>query len=272
MHWIIQSNLVGADDVARLIRALERCGVAYTCVRLVPIVRRLECVPQIDGPAFVYGSTFLHRSAYDHGWTPGYIGGRVDHGQVTERLGARMLNPDMKIVSLAGLSVAEAAFIRPLDDGKLFTGAVMDSNRIERVRRQVMRENPEDPMAGQALVAVSTPKTLLAEYRLLVVDGQVVCASSYRIGKRVVYQSRVDERIVAFGQECVDMYNPDLGFALDVADTPEGLRVVEINALSSAGLYACDLNLFVDAMDRLGDRLVAERGAKSGAPTKGPCS
>lgn len=75
MHWIIQSNLVGPDDAARLREALNRLGTSYSDVKLIPIVRQLDHVPSVSGPAFVYGSTFVHRSAYDQGWWPGYIGG-----------------------------------------------------------------------------------------------------------------------------------------------------------------------------------------------------
>ena len=40
-------------------------------------------------------------------------------------------------------------------------------------------------------------------------------------------------------------------FVLDVADTLEGPKVIEVNNFNSAGLYACDVGKIVDAVEAM---------------------
>jgi hypothetical protein len=254
MHWIIQSNLVGAEDVQRLREALLRLDTPFTNVRLVPIICELEEIPKIEGPAFVYGSTFVHRAAYAHGWWPGYIGGKADYEDVLRGYGDQMLNSDISYVALRDLKIDGPMFVRPEDDGKLFTGAVLYPEQVAQLLEKVSRENasrPEDCLGSR--VVVSSPKKILAEHRCLVVNGRVVSASTYRRGPRIVSDGRVDEAVLSYAQEQVDRYNPDIGFAIDIAQTSEGMKIIEINALSSSGFYACDLMPFIDAINRLDD-------------------
>lgn len=250
MHWIIQSNLVAGEDVDRLRQALDRLATPYTMVKLIPIVRTLETVPKIKGPAFVYGSTYIHRSAYDQGWWPGYVGGRHSYEEVLAHYGDQMLNADIERVPLSRLCISETMFVRPDDDGKLFTGMLLDAPGLTQLREQLRGQGHDEATLG-AMVVVSSPKKILAEHRCFVVDGKVVCASTYRRGGRVLYDGRVDQHVLDYAQDQADKWCPEIGFALDVAETPLGLRVVEINALSSSGLYSCDLLRLVDAVNGL---------------------
>lgn len=252
MHWIIQSNLVASEDVDRLRQALDRLDTSYTDVKLIPIVRTLDHVPVVEGPVFVYGSTFVHRAAYDQGWWPGYIGGTHTYEEIAKHYGEELLNDDVRYERLSDLVADRPVFVRPKDDGKLFTGLVVDSRGLDELRTTVIDHAGTDAALDEVVV-VSSPKRIQAEHRCLVVNGRVVCASTYRRGSQVVYDGRVDENILQYAQSQVDRWQPDLGFALDVAQTSAGLRIVEINALSSSGLYACDLMKFADAVNGLGD-------------------
>lgn len=256
MHWIIQTNLVGDADVQRLREALHRLDTPYTDVKLIPVVRELDHVPQVEGPVFVYGSTYIHRGAYDQNWSPGYVGGKVDYQEVSEGYGEQMLNSDATYCSLRDLKIPEGEilFVRPDNDGKLFTGAALNQAELDRLHKVIVRQQGSEQVLDER-VAVSSPKKILSEVRCLVVDGRVVASSFYRRGGRVFMSDQVDRALLDYAQAQVDRYNPDIGFALDVADTSEGFRIVEINALSSCGLYACDLYPFVDAVNQLGDKL-----------------
>lgn len=267
MHWIIQSNLVGAEDADRLREALTRLDTPYTDVRLIPVVVQLEHVPVVEGPVFVYGSTFVHRAAYDQGWWPGYIGGTTDYAAILDGFGAEeMLNGDVVYSRLGDLKLDGPMFVRPDDDGKLFTGCVVHPDEVEALLAKVARENHAQREAIlDARVVVSSPKQIFAEHRCLVVNGQVVTASTYRRGQRVVREARVDEGVLAYAQAQVDRFNPELGFAMDIAETEAGMKIIELNALSSSGLYACDLLRFVDAVNAL-DGLRPAIAAKAQRP------
>jgi len=49
----------------------------------------------------------------------------------------------------------------------------------------------------------------------------------------------------------VDLWSPDVGFVLDIADTPEGFKVIEVNCLNASGFYACDMAKVVFALEEL---------------------
>lgn len=256
MHWIIQSNLVADADVQRLREALDRLDTPYTDVKLIPIVRQLDHVPQVEGPVFVYGTTYIHRGAYEQNWTPGYVGGKVDYQAVSEGYGEQMLNSDATYSTLRDLVIPEGdiLFVRPDNDGKLFTGVALDQDELNKLREIIVGQQGTDAVLDERVV-VSSPKKILSEVRCLVVDGQVVGASFYRRGGQVFISDQVDQAVIDYAQEQVDRFSPDLGYALDVADTPEGFRIIEINALSSCGLYACDLYRFVVAVNNLAEKV-----------------
>jgi len=92
---------------------------------------------------------------------------------------------------------------------------------------------------------------LHAEYRLRVVDGVIVSASTYRRGGAPFLSDQVDERVLAFGRARVAQWSPNRAFSLDVADTPDGLKVVEINAIGSSAFYAADIGRFVAAIEAM---------------------
>jgi hypothetical protein len=80
-----------------------------------------------------------------------------------------------------------------------------------------------------------------------------VTCSGYKVGtiKRYTPPEEVEPRIIEFAQDCVDKSQPDDAFVLDVADTPEGLKIVEINNINSAGFYKGDMQKLVWALNEL---------------------
>jgi hypothetical protein len=104
-------------------------------------------------------------------------------------------------------------------------------------------------------IMVCTAKEIWSETRTWVVDGRVVTASGYKVGtiKRYTSPHQVDERITAFAQACANRWRPNPAFVLDVADTPAGLKIVEINNLNAAGLYRGDMQKLVVALADLAE-------------------
>ena len=51
----------------------------------------------------------------------------------------------------------------------------------------------------------------------------------------MIYSDAVDARFVGFAEQLAAVWSPEKAFCLDVCDTQDGLRVVEINTINSAG-------------------------------------
>jgi hypothetical protein len=90
---------------------------------------------------------------------------------------------------------------------------------------------------------VATPKVIHSETRCWMVDGQVVAAVGYRQGgKRVVrVYDPIPESIRVFAMACAGLCSPapvSPVFVLDVAETDDGMRVIEINSFHASGFYS----------------------------------
>ena len=57
--------------------------------------------------------------------------------------------------------------------------------------------------------------------------------------------------IIDFANECANIWNPRPAYALDIAHTPNGLKIIETNSICSAGFYASNLDQLVVAIERL---------------------
>lgn len=68
---------------------------------------------------------------------------------------------------------------------------------------------------------------------------------------RRLYASEVDARMGALVMTAIADWQPHRAFVIDVCDTPDGPRIVEINTINSAGFYAGDLQRPVAALEAL---------------------
>lgn len=98
---------------------------------------------------------------------------------------------------------------------------------------------------------VSAVKPILTETRFVVVDGEVITGSLYRRGRTVIYSREIEPHISAYARFRAAGWTPDRVCVMDVADTPDGPRIIEFNNFNSAGWYACDVTKIVQAIDAL---------------------
>jgi hypothetical protein len=74
-----------------------------------------------------------------------------------------------------------------------------------------------------------------------------------------MYDSIIDQKIVDFAQSMVDRWQPADAFVIDIADTPNGLKVVEINTFGVSGFYYSDMFKVVDALIQYETKINATR-------------
>lgn len=262
MFWVLQRNFFNPQAFERLLDELAARGTPHAVVDLrmrsrLPLA--IETVPELDieGPVFVFGSASLGLAARLKRWTPGYFDAGLDYRELLAHYGRRMLNADAVVAPLEEAQwwpAREQLFVRPADDRKAFTGQVMQRGDFEGWRDKVLalqRSQAWQALGGDDLVVLAAPKAIHAEYRFHVVAGRVVTGSQYRLGRQACLGAQVDERVCSYAQSCADAWCPNPAFCLDIADTPEGLRVLEINSINSSSLYASDLGGLVHAIDAL---------------------
>lgn len=196
-------------------------------------------------PCALYGShRFLSFAAAARpDLAPGVFWGPIPcgHAAVSAALGPMMLNAAARVLPLSEartlLRDGEPLFLRPERSDKGFAGAVFNG--------------PSEALAnlpGDLTVVAAPVAKIRAEYRFIIVDGQVRAGSQYARGGMMDVRVDSDPECAAFAQSAADAYAPLGAFVCDVADTPDGPRVIEYNGFGSAGLYACDCRPVVKSL------------------------
>lgn len=257
MHWVLQDNLINSNTRDEMLRLLARRATPCTRVRLVPIFNLLDGqAPVLEGPVFAYGSTGLGLVAKAQGWVPGYYADNLDYELMLQRYGALALNADAVCATLREMPRSlERFFVRPVLDNKAFAGTVMTWPEFEAFRDGVARvsEDRDVTLRLDDRIIAAPLAEIAAEYRFFVIAGKVVTGSAYKLGDQVRSSTQVPAEVGAFAQACADTWRPNDAFTLDVAVTPAGPKVIELNSANSAGFYACDVGAIIDAVnERLG--------------------
>lgn len=254
-HWVLQSGFEAETGWTSMLDALDRFSISYSVHRVVPFVGDLIPEPVLESDdAICMGSYAMRHYAKRRGWNPGVFDLEPhDFEKQRAHWGDWMLNADSEIAAFGDVRFEGERFIRPIDDTKAFAGGLFEWSEFADWQAGVVKsaEDIGGSLTSATLVQVSAPKAILQEVRCWVVEGKVVTASVYRRGSRVLYSDEVEQRFVEFAQRLAGDWSPEKAFCLDVCDTADGLRVVEINTINSAGFYAADMQKLVMSLDRL---------------------
>jgi hypothetical protein len=264
MHWVLQENIFQEDGWNRLVDTLDRLSIPYSTHKVVPFIGELQPDINPEGPVICFGSYSMRHAAKAKNWYPGVFD-LFDKNFLVQKKhwGDRMLNYDSTIVAFKDAKLTEPKFIRPIDDSKYFAGKVFDPDEFHKWQTDVCDLNLDfgSSLSPDTLIQICEPKTIYQEVRLWVVNRHIVTASVYKVGSRVVYSNNVDRRFIDFGYtifggfpERLAGWKPDDAFVIDVCETPEGMKIVEINTINSSGFYAGDVQKLVIALEYAFDK------------------
>jgi hypothetical protein len=270
MLWLLQTNFFREAGYARLIETLSRLSLPYVVVKPVPFTQRLvradvdtsrarvdvDELPDVEldaqQPIVTMGSYTLARMAAARGYRPGAWLDGLDYTTWSKAWQpSQLLNPNARVCRFGDADFDdEVAFVRPVEDSKAFAGKVFERGEWRGWKRRVLDSaQPGDPLTVDTEVLIAQPVSIFTETRCWVVDRSIVTVSGYKRGKHVVYTPGADDEVVAFAQQCIEEWVPNNAFVLDVAQTPAGCKVVEVNCLNAAGFYAADVLKLVSAIE-----------------------
>lgn len=269
MHWIVNTALSREGGYYALIDELERQGVAHTLVRkpamtdyLVAMHDDLDdnghnkpiMLNHIAGPVFVTGTVSMQGISRAHGWNPGYIDA-PGLAECIEAWGDHMLNADARFGALGSIEPLDGGFfIRPDQGDKAFPGKTMNADDFAGWRDSISEPGTASYTPSNTEVVIAPLQTIWSEYRCMIVNGRYVTGSRYKTGRTVSYSPDVGDRIIRFANERAAEWNPRQALCMDIADTPDGLKIIELNAISSAGFYCIDMAIFVDAITHMEEK------------------
>lgn len=259
MHWVVDTCLVRERGYESLLSALERQGVEHTIVRKPPFADYLvdedknPITLDVGHDVFVTGTLSMKGVAEKHDWNPGYVDA-PPQDELIRNWGDHLLNADCQIARFEDIVVPDYHFFaRPTEDTKSFSGTVFSPQEFIDFRKRVMNiETSEATLTADDMVLIARPKNIYAEYRLFVIGGRIATGSRYKMGQRVHAATDLDEAMLKYAEERIAEYCPRRALCLDIAhidDDENPYRIIETNAISSAGFYACDMNKFVGAIN-----------------------
>jgi len=262
MHWLIQGNLIKESDAKRIVDALKAEGSSFSRIKVKPFTDRIRMPYKQTvkpGDAVVaLGSTTLCQVIRDKKlFRPG-VWWNENFNFETQRdwYGELMLNHDAEVHAFRDIpSFQGTRFIRPVDDGKLFSGEVIHSMQFDSWRERAL-----DYQTGNLLdarVMVSTVKDVRLEYRFFVVDGTVVTGSQYSVKGKFAERALdpfngYDQKAINFAKLMMDCPNKiDECYVMDIAlvDDVHEPYIVEFNCLNGSGVYLSDVRKLVRAIE-----------------------
>jgi hypothetical protein len=257
--WILERKVVAEACFDEMLAHLRERQLPHHTVRVVPFVHEVEGkVPDVHGPVVVYGSIGVQKLAEKHGWKPGVFTNAAFSTRSYKVLGDLFLNADAICMPMSAVSTwltsyaGDAFFIRPEGDSKEFAGTVMGKQAFSEWHARMLSIGYLD--GNDFGVAVSRPKELGCEWRVIVVDGTIVTSSLYRQYGIVKAERHILPDVEAVVRAAHDRFAPAPAYAIDVAQAGDAFKVIEYNTLNSAGFYDCDVRAVIDAVTELVQR------------------
>jgi hypothetical protein len=253
VYWVVQKNFYSGRNHSLLVSALQTLGVPFEEVALADILASdgiavsQRASESRQDKIIACGSTHLLAYAKSQGWEPGsFLNEEFSYKSWLGAYGENFLNYDSTLGNLSSVEPVEGKFfIRPLEDNKVFDGMVIDKAEFESLRQGVLSRKSD------LEVVIAPCKTIYAEYRFFALDGVIISASQYKLGQNPSLTSDLDVTTMTFAKSMVERWSPARAFVLDIALTPEGYKVVELNSITSSGFYACDATKIVDALENM---------------------
>jgi hypothetical protein len=255
MYWVVQRNFYSVVNHSILIETLDRLGIPFEEVDII--------AGKIEGSDFIKsqygnsgiitcGGSVLSEFALSQGWTPGsFINTNFHYSAWSNAYGSNLLNRDAVIDTLGNINpIWDSFFIRPSEDTKAFNGSLFTKEQFESWRYDFLGSVWSSRFENDQVIVASC-KTIYAEYRFFVIDGEIISYSQYKSGQQVLANPDVSYDCVAFAQSMIDIWQPARAFVIDIALTPDGYAVVEINNINSSGFYACNVAKIVSALDNM---------------------
>lgn len=253
MFYVIQENVFKEKHYDLLVELMDRHGFEHEIVKFIPFVHQID-FKTTRKDVFCFGAVAMAKTAKIYGWSPGsMLNDNHDFDVYAPKYGLEnMLNGDGTIIKFTDpLPIDHAEFFaRPTKDSKMFTGSVFTRKSWEDYTAGCDKNDTAQLIMMESDILIAPPKNIQQEVRCWIVGGKVVSASSYRIGRQVIYQNYDHEDFfVDFAQKMADIYQPAEAFVLDVCLSDDELKIVEVNNINSAGFYHCNMEKLIMALE-----------------------
>ncbi|MFK7808087.1 MAG: ATP-grasp domain-containing protein [Saprospiraceae bacterium] len=264
INWVLQKNLTKPEILERIKSVLNGKDERWEEVEVIPFSSEIPELEHKDSFKIIYGSTTFMLNAYKND--------ELKKGVFFEPIKFRMtnyvdkwkdkvLNSDghlMKFGEIGNLKSNKEKkwFIRPNDDGKEFSGKVESfkelvnwSNKVCQLELPELNKNTE--------VWISEPKEIKKEWRLFIVDNQIVSVSRYmNNGELDESENDVPKGMIDFSKEVIHEYRLEDIYVMDIAEINSGYKLIECNCFNGTGFYKHDIEKIIQSVNKFVKRKI----------------
>lgn len=153
-------------------------------------------------------------------------------------LNSKPLILDLKESNNLYASFSTDKFVKPSSDLKAFTAGVMESGEVLKyfIERHYHRSG-----YAEETVLVHDVQEIDAEYRFICLNGRALQGSMYRKNNQLVLSSDIPGIVLSHAVAYAALYQPSDLYTMDLAETPNGIKIVEYNCWNGSGLYAMNV-------------------------------
>lgn len=274
MFWLVQNNLKRDDGIENVIQYLKDSNKQFKLVKAIPFTdivingdlsysdvsdkedySSYLTIPDVKNIVTI-GFYSLARSAIKRGWTPGaFINDNYEFSKWKEGWGTEnLLNGnaiEAKIKDIVIPKEMTKVFARPSEDTKYFAGQVFERDNFCFWLEEVKKISDPETLSPNTSIIVSNVVDIDCEFRLFVIDGKIITGSLYKTKNQVIYSPYIDKEALDYAKEMLKIWQPDRAFVLDIALTPKGPKIIEINNINSSGFYASDIPKIIESVDAM---------------------
>lgn len=265
VHWLLQETNYHNDfNVAqRLTYLIPELGHKVTTFKYVPFGETVYDFMPAEGPVVYFGGWNVLDDIRRRGiLTPPpfawYDSDKFKCSTYYRKLGDYVAQQGVVFLKLEELTEhayggARKLFVRPDDNEKSFVGQLVEQDLCDAFVRNTIDYGQVSPDLD---IVIALPQQIKYEWRVVVVDGKAISGSQYKEGKAIEVIAGCPAGVLEFAEAVAARWSPHPVFIVDVCETDEGYKVMEIGPFNYAGLYLNDLRAIVEAVNAhvLGDR------------------
>lgn len=269
MLWLIQKNLYQEYNFIKLFTAIKDLNINFKLVKidknnnLLEIDEHDNIINQLndsklDKNIIICGGYKLSQIALKNNWQPGiYQNENFNFNAWKENWGSdNLLNGKAIIKQLKNITPqdikANKFFARPLEDNKAFSGKIFDHQFFFEWQKEILNnQNYKTLLNPEVELIISDLKKIYNESRFFVINQKIITQSTYKLGNNLYFNENVDNSIHEYAKKMIDKWTPDKAFVLDIAQTEEGEKIIEVNTINAAGFYASDVKKIVYHLDNI---------------------
>jgi len=153
-----------------------------------------------------------------------------------------LLNSSARYISYkeaSSMTFDQDMFIKPSRDLKAFNGGILSKGVSVK---DFILNGPHQSYFDSETIVINELKTIYAEYRFFIIDGKVITGSRYMLGNKVLPDKNIPASILDYAKSYAKLYSPADIFVMDLADTPQGIKIVEYNCWNASGIYHSNID------------------------------